>query len=407
MGIMRICFVFQGSALWPCERIEKMAGSLSAAGHECFLLCNDDGGSTTADSLGTLRLVRLKPRLGSRRLNQLLKAPYFFNPLWVSQLRSTVKQYGIQALQVVDIPLAPTAVWVGRAFRIPVVLDMWENYPEALRMWGQSDWRTRIFKNYRGARVVERYSVRRVSHILTVVEEQKERLVAEGTPEQRISVVTNAVDERMFLDVPVRADTPLDAEPDCYKLLYVGKLTVERGLDDLIRGGALAARRIPSLRIHIAGHGDDEPRLRRLTEEQGISDKVRFAGFVPFRDIASYIRKSDLCAVPHVYSAFINTTVPNKLFQYMLLGKPVLVSNAKPLARITREARCGFVFESGNAADVADQIAAAYEARADAEIGERGRRQVLEHYTWNKVAPTLLRVYEELGDRAAGATANT
>ncbi|HEY1206379.1 MAG: glycosyltransferase family 4 protein [Bryobacteraceae bacterium] len=391
---MRICFIYQGAGLWACERAEKMAAALSAAGHETFLVCNGDAAGE--ERLGHLRVLRLKPRLANPALSRLVKTPYFFNPLWVAGLRSVVKQFGIQALQVIDVPLAPAAIWVGRAFRIPVVLDMWENYPEALRLWGRTNWKTRVFKNHRFAGAVERYSVRRVNHIITVVEEMRERLIAKGVPAERISVVTNAVDEALFSNPTVRTETPLDAEPGCYKILYVGKLTAERGLDDLIRGAALAARRVPNLRVYIAGDGDDEPRLRRLAEEQGIGSQVRFTGFVPFREIPSYILASDLCTVPHVASPFIDTTVPNKLFQYMLLAKPVLVSNAKPLVRIVREADCGFVFESGNAADVAGRIVAAYEARGDAEIGERGRRHAREHYTWDKVAPTLLRVYERL-----------
>jgi len=393
---MRICFIYQGAALWACERAEKMAAALSAAGHEPFLLCNGDGEGE--EKLGKLRVLRLKPRIANQALSRLVKTPYFFNPVWVSGLRRVVKQFGIEALQVIDVPLTPAAIRVGRGFRIPVVLDMWENYPEALRLWGRTNWKTRVFKNYRFAHAVERYSVRRVNHIITVVEEMRDRLIANGVPAERISVVTNAVDEGLFSNLAVRTDTPLDAEPDCYKILYVGKLTAERGLDDLIRGAALAARRVPNLRVYIAGDGDDEPRLRRLAAEPGIGGQVRFTGFVPFRDIPSYILSSDLCVVPHVASPFIDTTVPNKLFQYMLLGKPVLVSNAKPLVRITREAGCGFVFESGNAPDVAEQIVAAYEARQDAEIGERGRRAALERYTWENVAPTLMRVYEQLGN---------
>jgi glycosyltransferase involved in cell wall biosynthesis len=200
------------------------------------------------------------------------------------------------------------------------------------------------------------------------------------------------VDENLFSNVAA----PLDAESGCYKILYVGKLTAERGLDDLIRGAALAAARVPNLRLEIAGDGDDEPRLRRLVAEQGMGAQIQFIGFVPFREIPSHILKSDLCTVPHVASPFIDTTIPNKLFQYMLLGKPVLVSNAKPLARIVRDAGCGFVFRSGDAADVADQIVAAYQARGDATLGARGRQVAREQYTWDKVAPALLRVYDSL-----------
>jgi len=45
---------------------------------------------------------------------------------------------------------------------------------------------------------------------------------------------------------------------------------------------------------------------------------------------------------------------------------------------------------------VADQIVAAYQARGDATLGARGRQVAREQYTWDKVAPALLRVYDSL-----------
>jgi glycosyltransferase involved in cell wall biosynthesis len=108
-----------------------------------------------------------------------------------------------------------------------------------------------------------------------------------------------------------------------------------------------------------------------------------------------YLAKSDLCVIPHVNNLFINTTIPNKLFQYMFMAKPVLVSDAKPLARIVNESSCGFVFQSGNAADAAAAIERAYAARDDLTIGERGKKAVLEKYTWEKVSRALDHVYQQ------------
>jgi glycosyltransferase involved in cell wall biosynthesis len=394
---MRICLVYHGSEFPPSERIEKVASSLARAGHQIFLLCNNDGRfSKSQETVGDVHVSRLRPSLRSRRLNRAIKLPVFFNPLWALQLRSHVTRLKIEALHVVDIPLAVLALGVGRRYGIPVVLDMWENYPQAVKLWAQTHWTTHILRNYYLARAVEAYVVRRVNHVITVVEEQKQRLVAEGVPEERISVVTNAVDASLFCRTAVRNDTCLDADPTGYKVLYVGGITSERGLDDLIRALPVALAKIPEVRLYIAGKGNDEPRLRRLAAEEGVGEHVRFLGWLPFEDIHSYVLKSDLCAVPHLSTDFINTTMPNKLFQYMLLAKPVLVSSAKPLARIVREAGCGFVFESGNPADAAARIIEAYEKRRVREIGERGRQAVLRSYTWDKVEPELLRIYDQV-----------
>jgi glycosyltransferase involved in cell wall biosynthesis len=394
---MRIGMVYQAQ-FPPAERIEKIAKTLAAAGHDVHLLCNSYAPSYRREEvIDRLAVRRIGPALSNETMSRVVKFPLFANPVWLIQLIRFVHRFRLEAIHVIDLPLAPAAWAVAHAFNIRVIMDMWENYPEALKGWARDNWKTRWFKNPAVARAVERWIVPRMDHVIVVVEEQRERLIADGVEAGRISVVTNAVDMELFnTPIPPRA-TWLD-EPATYKLVYVGFITVERGLEDIVRAIALLRPRMPFIRFYIGGSGPHERRIRDLVAQQGVEDFVQFLGFVPFNEIRLYVEKSDLCVIPHVNNTFINTTMPNKLFQYMVMGKPVLVSDARPLARIVRESRSGFIFESGNPSSAAACIEAAYAARADHSIGERGRRQVLEHYTWDQVTPVLRRIYD---DRAA------
>lgn len=394
---MRIGIIYHGAEFPPSERIEKIGKTLSAAGHEIFLICNNDGRfALSEEQVGPVHVLRVRPTFHSVALNKVVKFPAPINPLWVAQIASAIRRFRLEVLQVVDVPLAEAVFWLGRIFRLPVVIDMWENYPEALRGWAQHNWKTKVFKNPDLARAIELHVTRRVDHIFTVVEEQKERLIRDGVDPARISVVTNGVDLDLFLQAPLRHDTPMDAAPHQYKLLYVGELTIERGLDDIIRAIKYVKDRVPDLCLYLAGTGSYEPFLRHLVEEENAAPYVRFLGWLPFAEIHSYVVKSDLCLVPHVYNDFINTTIPNKLFQYMALAKPVLVSHAKPLARIVRSCNCGFVFESRNPRDAADQIFDAYQARADQSFGARGRLCAEQDYTWDHASAPLLDFYARL-----------
>jgi glycosyltransferase involved in cell wall biosynthesis len=393
---MRICIIYQGE-FPPAERIAKEAKSLAAAGHQIFLLCNNYGMfQEHEEQVGPMYTMRIRPTFTNRTVNRIVKFPIFFNPLWIAQLVAAVRRWHIEVLQVVDIPLSAAALYVGRSFGIPVVLDMWENYPEALRGWAQKDWTYRIFKNPAAARMVELWVTRRVDHIVTVVDEQKERLVRDGVAPERISVVTNGLDEELFASAEARHDTLMDDDPDEYKLLYVGALTVERGLSDMILALKWVLPKVPKVALYIGGAGPEEPALRELAVGEGVFSVVRFLGWVPFSEIASYIIKSSLCVVPHLYNDFINTTIPNKIFQYMWLSKPVLVSDAKPLERIVRECRAGFVYRSGNPQDAASKILEAYQMRNTERIGARGHECVRQKYTWEHCARQLVSVYQRL-----------
>lgn len=72
---------------------------------------------------------------------------------------------------------------------------------------------------------------------------------------------------------------------------------------------------------------------------------MQFLEWLDYPKAIDVIKESDVGLVSHHAIESWNTTVPNKLFEYMLMGKPVIVSNAKPAERIVREERCGMVFK--------------------------------------------------------------
>jgi glycosyltransferase involved in cell wall biosynthesis len=390
---MNVCLIYQGE--FPREeRIEKTAKSLAANGHTVYLLCNDYGTYAARETVyGDVHIVRVGPAFKSRKLNRILKFPVFLNPIWIWSLFRVIRKFDMNVLQVIDLPVSPAVLALGRICHLPVLYDMWENYPEALRGWARRDWKYLVFKNYKLARAVEKWVTKRVDHIFTVVEEARERLIADGVNPSRVSVVTNGVDLEMFLKTSASVGISFDPGPDAYKLFYVGDITIERGLDDVVRALKLVRNAVPSVHFYIAGTGKDLPRLKNIAEKEGVDDLVTFLGFLPFDQIHFYVMKSDLCLVPHVYNDFINTTIPNKLFQYMALQKPVLVSNAKPLARIVGQCDCGFIFESGSREDAAAKIIAAHNARHDDSYGGRGKACVEQSYTWEVASRELLRVY--------------
>jgi glycosyltransferase involved in cell wall biosynthesis len=390
---MRICLVYQGEYP-PAERIEKVAKTLAASGHEVVLLCNNYGSHALPEEhYEPLQVVRLRAPFRNRTLNRILNFPLFLNPIWIIQLLRIARRFRIDAIQVIDLPLAISALAIGRLLGLQVTMDMWENYPEALKGWAKLDWKVRVFKNPAVARAVELFITPRVDQLFVVVDEQKERLVKEGVAADRIAVITNAPDVGLFTRGVAQNLMPLDSDPDVYKLLYVGFITVERGLDDVIRALRLLKPKIPAIRLYVAGTGNYEARLKQIAQDEDVADLVRFTGWVPFDQIQFYIAQSDLCIIPHTRSAFIDTTIPNKLFQYMLMSKPLLVSDAKPLARIVRECSCGFVFESGAPGSAAAAIEKAYHVRSDTSLGARGRQLVLDKYTWEKAAAPLVNYY--------------
>ena len=151
-----------------------------------------------------------------------------------------------------------------------------------------------------------------------------------------------------------------------------------------------------SVRLRIIGSAHDmtyEERLRRLAKGLKLENIVVFTGQVPHRVVYREIAAADICVIPHLVSEHVNTTIPNKLFDYMGLGKPCVVSDAEPLKAIVLDAKCGLVFQSGDEGDLARVLARLIDNPTERLVfGRNGAHAVQTRYNWEADKAQLLRV---------------
>ena len=119
---MRICKIWDSEYPWDV-RVEKVARSLTDAGHEVHLVARNRDRRRERESLAEAEIHRLKPwRIVGKRLDTATMFPAFFNPRWISAVMRTARSNQAQMLLVRDLPLAPTAIWAARRLHVPVVL---------------------------------------------------------------------------------------------------------------------------------------------------------------------------------------------------------------------------------------------------------------------------------------------
>lgn len=101
---------------------------------------------------------------------------HFFNPIWIKELHRVVKEVRADTILVRDLPLAPTAVWVGKSVSCPVIFDMAENYPlmlESILEWEGNKLTNSILRNPSLAYKIEQWTLRNVDHTMVVIEESR------------------------------------------------------------------------------------------------------------------------------------------------------------------------------------------------------------------------------------------
>lgn len=248
---------------------------------------------------------------------------------------------------------------------------------------------------------LEKSCIQQADRVVTLVEEMNDYYVkCHGLNMKNAVVVMNVEDLEAFRGMKINKEI-CDTYKGSFNISYIGGFEPLRGIDTAIRAMPKILKKIPSARLLlVGGEGTKayEEGLKNLCKKLKVEEHVFFTGWVPFQQVPSYISASDVCLVPHYASDATNVGVPHKLFQYMALEKPVVVTNAKALQRIVEESECGIVIPSGDYDRMAEAIVKLHDNKGYAKmLGLNGRRAVERKYNWTNESRKLCQLYEELG----------
>jgi glycosyltransferase involved in cell wall biosynthesis len=373
-------------------RIEKVNLALKQAGMSVELLARNIRNSASRENIDGVEVHRLRwfrawPSI-ARRVNVIASLPAFINPIWVLHVYRVSRMTQPDVIIVRDLPLAPTAIWVGRLLKIPVVLDMAENYPSFLRSLqstGAFSFADMLVRNPRLATIVERYVVRNAQAIVCVIEESAQRLMRLGVPESKLTIVRNTPQTDNELLQRARR-----SENQVLTIAYLGVIERHRGVQDLVRAVAESHKRGLQLRLIVIGDGQGFKELKELAANLGVLENgVELLGRIENRQALDIVAGADIGAIPHMPCEAWDTTIPNKLFDYMSLGLPVVTSNVGPVQRIVSEEGCGLAYEWGNIPELCSRIDALRSPSQRKIMGEAGRRAVHSKYNWSNDGRTL------------------
>jgi glycosyltransferase involved in cell wall biosynthesis len=218
-------------------------------------------------------------------------------------------------------------------------------------------------------------------------------LVARGCPPEKLSVVMNSPDEGVY-----REGTALEPFSEGLRLVYVGGINPERDLSVLIRAVGRISRR-QEIRLLIVGYGQKQhvETLRTLARSLGLDGSVEFHGRVPQEDVLRYLRSSDLGIVTYERNPLTEVAVPNKVFEYILAGKPLALPDLKAMRDLFDGA--AVFYEPGDDQDLADKILQLWTKSVDVDALLRRAQETYRASHWVVMGERLERAYASLLSR--------
>jgi glycosyltransferase involved in cell wall biosynthesis len=334
--------------------LHEIFGRLAGQGHEVTLLASGWAGAAAHEAVDGIEVLRTGSRysfsfhaprhyrhdLGNRRfhcvVDALNKVP-LFTPLWVDGpiVLLVHHLFGATAFDQASLPLA-AATWL---LERPL------------------------------ARVYAHQAVQAIS------DSTADDLVSRGIGRTRIAVIHPGVDTQFFTPgaSTTRSDPP--------GFLYLGRLQRYKGVDLIVQAMAVLRDNGVNCELWIAGRGEHEPALRRLTVQLGLLDRVRFLGYV------SEDRKRALFR-----SAWANVyTSPKEGWgitniEAAACGTPTVASAAPGLRESVRHGETGLLVPHGDVSSLASALEKLARDSSLVETLGRGARRFAEHFTWERAA---------------------
>jgi glycosyltransferase involved in cell wall biosynthesis len=375
-------------------RVRREAEALVAAGWEVDALALRRPGDGERDELGGVRVRRLDVRR-----HQGAPVPVYLWEYLDFLVRSAValtvahrrQRYALVQVHTIPDFLVFAALplrWAG----VPVVLDFHEAMPE---FFGSRFPRASNPLTRRLLTVQETASAATADAIIAVNEAVAERLAHRGVPPAKITVVRNSPSPALF---DLRAH-PRRAFMDdgTVRLVYTGALTPNYELDVLLDAVARLMRERPglSLRLDVYGRGDSESTLRDQAAALGLESTVGFHGRVPLEHMAVAIAEADIGVAPIRRNAQTELSLPTKILEYAVMGKPVIASDLVTVVRSFDE-KTLVSYPAGDSAGLAAGILRLVDAPAAAAKRVKRTAARVAEMSWGRESATYVALIERL-----------
>jgi glycosyltransferase involved in cell wall biosynthesis len=279
----------------------------------------------------------------------------------------------------------------------PFVFDVGDVWPDAAIAAGVLRNRLIIWL----ARRLEMACYRCASRVVAFSSGMRDRIVSKGVPSAKVSVIPNCCDVQEFApDATVRADQRrlLGAGDATLVVLYVGAMGRSNAIEDVVEAVRQTAND-ERIAWWFAGDGADAPKLVVLAEDPQFAQRVHFLGRVAKRDIPALCQGADVALVTFMHAPLFVENSPNKFFDAIAAGLPVLFNRSTWLEPWLKEYDCGIVCGRADAGrEMAEhlKVLAADRPRRQ-HLGQGARRLAEEVFSRDKLAAEFLAIVEGAG----------
>ena len=271
--------------------------------------------------------------------------------------RSIIRRYDFVHVHNMPDVLVFSAL-VPKALGAKIILDLHDPMPELM----MSIYNLGAERHFvRWLKRLEKFSISFADVVLTPNKAFQELFISRGCPPEKVQIVMNSPEGDIFQSSRCDSPSPSSANGERpFKIMYHGLIAERHGLDTALEAIAKLRSVIPALEFHI--FGDHTPYMKEVdaqVRQLGLQSCVHYHGYRSQAEIAKSICSIDLGIIPNRRNPFTEINMPTRIFEYLAMGKPVVVPDTQGI-RDYFGPESALFFEPGDPQSLGDVILDVY-----------------------------------------------
>lgn len=311
-------------------------------------------------------------------------------------IREALKEKDIDLVYATSTPLTVgiIALWLKKFRKWPYffeVRDLWPEFPiqvgaikNPLLIWV--------------LRKLERRIYQQSEHVIALSPGMMEGVVQAGTPVEKVSMIPNMSKPDWYYphkrNLEIAENFGIDLSK--FNVIHFGSMGRANGLKYLVDAAkVLQDRGVEDVNFVMMGRGATEPQLKQMVQEQKLRNVV-FLGHHPMAIVSEIVNLCDISITSFLNLPILKTNSPNKLFDSLSAGKPIIVNSAGWTKDLVEKGNCGFYVDPEKPEQLADRL---IEVKDNKDLlrtwGENARRLSVEVYDKEILTAKVAEVVEK------------
>ena len=224
---------------------------------------------------------------------------------------------------------------------------------------------------------------RKISHIITPSNFYRNKFIEEGINENKITCIHNFIDVDSY-DIPTS---------DKGYILYLGRLSKEKGIYNLIKAVEKSKEKNPDIKLFIVGDGPEKENISRIAEMSGLKNNIKLLGFLNNEEVKKYVSECSFMVIPSIWYE----NGPYSVLEAQCIGKAIIGANIGGIPEFVKDNVCGLTYSYESAEELSLKINELLADKAKLkQYSKKAKEMAREEYNSKSYYDKIIKVYEKV-----------